>query len=112
MSRESAPSAFRIADAHEVDIALAVDLATGQEEHVDAALPGAVEQLAPAIGEEVVLAALQQRDVGHAATALAREQRGDGGDRRGIADGDMADVADQAGDDVGEQLLVAKGRSR
>ena len=80
----------------EIDVALAVDFAAGQEEHVDAALAGAVEQFAPAIGEEIVLAALQQRDIGHAAAARSGQQRRRGRDRRGVADGDMADVADQA----------------
>src|SRR5262252_5671110 len=51
-----------VADADEVDVALAVDLSAREEEHVDAALPGAVEQLAPAIGEEALPAAAQQRD--------------------------------------------------
>jgi len=36
-----------VADADEVDVALAVDLSAREEEHVDAALAGAIEQLAP-----------------------------------------------------------------
>jgi len=35
-----------IADADQVDIAFTVDLAAGQKKHIDAALPGAVKQLA------------------------------------------------------------------
>src|SRR6516164_4677736 len=67
---------------HEVDVALAVDLSAGEEEHVDPTLPGAVEKFARAVGEEVVLAALQERDVGTpAAIALPREQRGGRRDR-------------------------------
>src|SRR5262249_54888610 len=50
-----------VPDANEVDIAGSVDLASRQKEYVDAALAGTVEQLAPAIGEKIVLAALQQR---------------------------------------------------
>src|SRR5690242_13450493 len=33
-----------VADADQIDVAFAVDLAAGKEEHVDATLPGAVEQ--------------------------------------------------------------------
>src|SRR3974390_1364677 len=74
---------------HKVDVSLAVDLSAGEEEHVDPTLPGAVEQFARAVGEEVVLAALQERDVGTpVAIALPREQRGSRRDRRGIADRD------------------------
>ena len=64
-----------VADADEVDVALAVDLAAGQKEHVDAALAGAVEQLARAVGEEGVRAALQQRDVGAPGRARAPAAR-------------------------------------
>jgi hypothetical protein len=49
-----------VADADEIDVARAVDLAAGKKEHVDAALAGAVEQLAPAVGEEHVFAAAEQ----------------------------------------------------
>jgi hypothetical protein len=62
-----------VADADEVDIALAVDLSAREEERVDAALPGAVEQLAPAVGEEALPAAAQQRDLRPAVAALARQ---------------------------------------
>src|SRR5215213_10227543 len=68
---------FVVADADEVDVALAVDLAAGEEEHVDTALSGAVEQLAPAIGKEHVVAAAEQRHVRPPATALAQRQRGE-----------------------------------
>src|SRR5215472_9053728 len=64
-----------VADADEVDVALAVDLSAREEEHVDAALPGTVEQLAPAVGEEALPAAAQQRDLRPAVAALARQQR-------------------------------------
>src|SRR5215216_2589366 len=52
-----------IADGDEVDIAFAVDLSAREEECVDAALPGAVEQLAPAVGEEGLPPAPQERHV-------------------------------------------------
>src|SRR5258708_34694523 len=75
---ERAPEAharlFIVTDAHEVDVAGAIDLATGQKEYVDAALARAVEQFAPAVGEEVGLAALEQRHIGHAAASRPREQ--------------------------------------
>src|SRR5258708_5182319 len=100
---------FIVADAHEVDVAGAIDLATGQKEYVDAALARTVEQLAPAVGEEVVLAALEQRHIGHAATSRPRQQCGHGGNRRGIADRDVTRVADYARDYVGKEFLVADG---
>ena len=46
-----------------------------------------------------------------AVAARAGEQRRRRRDRRGIADRDMAHVADQAGDDAGEQFLVAEDAS-
>ena len=49
-------SALVAADAHEVDVGLAVDLPAAEKEGVDPALAGAVEKLAPAIGEGVVRA--------------------------------------------------------
>ncbi len=49
-----------VAGAHKVDVALAVDLPAGEKKYVDAALAGAIEQFARAIGEEIVLPALQQ----------------------------------------------------
>ena len=96
-SRESARSACSwIADADQVDVAFAVDLAAGEEEHVDAALAGAVEQLAPAVGEEGVLRAAEQRHVGLGPSPRSRgEQRRGRRDRRGIADRDVPHVADQ-----------------
>src|SRR6185437_7889201 len=64
-----------LADAHQVDVAFAVDLAARQEEHVDAPLARTIEQLAPTVGEEVVLPALQQRHIGPPAAARATQQR-------------------------------------
>src|SRR6516162_1260306 len=61
---ESSLRFFVFADADEIDIAFAVDLAAGEEEHVDAALTGAVEQFARAIGEESMRPAAEQRNVG------------------------------------------------
>src|SRR6266436_1021885 len=100
---------FIVADAHEVDVAGAIDLAPGQKEYVDATLARTVEQLAPAVGEEVVLAALKQRHIGHSAATRPRQQRRHGGNRRGIADRDVTHVADHARDHVGEEFLVADG---
>ena len=101
-----------VADADEVDVALAVDLPAREEEHVDAALAGAVEQLAPAVGEEVLPAAAEQRHVRPAVAALARQHRRRRRNRRRRADGGVAGIADQAGDGVGEQLLVAEAVRR
>src|SRR5919201_2492224 len=96
-----------LADADEVDVGRAVDLSAREKEGIDATLPGAVEQLAPAVGEEALPAAAQQRHVGPAVSALTRQQCSGSGNRRGRADRHVARIADQAGDDVGEQLLVA-----
>jgi len=65
-----------IADADQIDIALAVDLAAGQKEHIDPALPGAVEQFASAVGEEGVLPAAEERDVRPAVAFLASDGAG------------------------------------
>ncbi len=43
-----------VADADEVDVARAVDLAAREKEYVDTALAGTVEQFAPAVGEEAL----------------------------------------------------------
>jgi len=40
----------------------------------------------------------------------AREQRGRCRDRRGGADRDVARIADQSGDDIGEEFFGAEGR--
>src|SRR5439155_5780972 len=62
-----------------------------------------------AVGEERVARAAEQRHIGSARAATrAGEQRSGGRDRRGVADRDMAHVADQVGDHGGEQLFVAK----
>src|ERR1041385_1903418 len=103
---------LRLADADEIDVAFAVDLAARQEEHVDAALAGAVEQFAAAVGEEGVFGAAEQRDVGpveiELAAAGAGEQRRCRRNRRGVADRDVLHDADQVGAHGGEQLLVAE----
>src|SRR5690606_9569624 len=52
-----------VADRDEVDVRLAVDLPAREEEDVDPALAGAVEELAPAVGEEIVRGARQERGV-------------------------------------------------
>src|SRR6516162_3221583 len=96
-----------VADADEVDVALAVDLSAREEERVDAALPGAVEQLAPAVGEEALPAAAQQRDLRPAVAALARQQRRRRRNRRGRAHRHVTGITDQAGNDAGKQLFVA-----
>src|SRR5262245_20302520 len=95
-----------LAYANDVDVARAVDLSAREEEHVDAALAGAVEQLTPAIGEEALPAAAQQRDLRPAVAALARQQRRCGRDGRGRADRHVTGIADQSGNDAGKQLLV------
>src|SRR5215471_21740980 len=63
-----------IADAHKVDVGLAVDLAAGEKKHVNPTLTGAIEQFAPALGEEIMVAAFEDRHVRPAAAACPREQ--------------------------------------
>src|SRR4029077_2121351 len=97
-----------VADIDEIDIALAVDLATGQKEYVDAALAGAIKQFARAVGKERVRAAAKKRHERFATAAFACQERGSCGNRRSRANGDMTRVTDQPADDVGEQFLIAK----
>src|SRR5262245_27008205 len=52
-----------VADADEVDVGLAVDLRARKEERVDPPLAGAVEELPPAVGEEALPPAAEQRDL-------------------------------------------------
>jgi hypothetical protein len=61
------------ADADEVDVGLAVDLAAAQEESIDPPLRSAVEQLDAAVGERVVPLAAEDRDTQPAARARARQ---------------------------------------
>src|SRR5262249_53910442 len=76
---------FIVSNTDEVDVAFAVDLSAGQEEYIDPSLTGAVEQLAPAVSEEIMLPALQQRHVRPSTAALARKQCGRCWDRRHVA---------------------------
>lgn len=101
-----------VADADEVDVTLAVDLATGQEEHIHAALTGAVEQFHAARGEEIVLAALKKRDIRQAVAARAGKQCPGGRDGRRIADGDMPHITDQAGDGGDEEFFYLSRHGR
>src|SRR5262249_37142326 len=95
-------------DAAWVDLPRAGELSAREEEPVDAALAGAVDQLTPAIGEEALPAAAQQRDLRPAVAALARQQRRRGRDGRGRADRHVTGIADQAGNDAAKQLLVTE----
>src|SRR6266566_3685588 len=91
-----------VADIDEIDIAFAVDLDAGQKEYVDAALAGAVEQFACAVGKERVRAAAEQRHERFATTPFSRQQRGSCGNRRSRANRNMTRVTDQPADDVGQ----------
>src|SRR6185503_20196849 len=87
--------------AHQVDAALAVDLRAAEEEHVDAPLPGEVEQLARAFGKWVASAAVEER---HAQPRifLSKKQSTRRRNRRRRTDRNVPSLADQAGDDAGE----------
>src|SRR6185437_16148182 len=63
-----------VADDVEVDVAAAIDLRAREEEDVDAPLAGAVEEIAPAVGPEIVLGALLQRDAGRVGIELLRQE--------------------------------------
>ena len=98
-----------VADADEVDVAFAVDLAAGEEEHVDAALAGAVEQLAPAVGEEGVPPAAEQRHVGPAVAARARaSSAAAAGIGEALPTATWRTSPIRSAIDGGEQLLVAE----
>src|SRR6266704_3301555 len=88
-AREAHLRSIVIADGDEVDIGAAVDLSAREEERIDATLAAAVEELAPAIGEEIVPLARQERDEGAPAAEMARQQCSGRRNRRGGADRDM-----------------------
>ena len=94
----------------------AVDLGAAQEEGVDAALGGAVEQLAPAFGEIVVAAAAQHRDLPRPQPLGAGQERGRTRHRRQRADGNTArtgKLARQGGDqEGGGRAHAASSRAR
>src|SRR6185503_16283992 len=87
--------------AHQVDAALTVDLRAAEEEHVDAPLPGQVEQLARTLGERVAFPLVQHRDA-QVLPARFQQFASSRRNRRGGADRDVLRLADQAGDDAGE----------
>ena len=84
--------------------------AAREKEHVDAALAGAVEQLAPAVGEEVCCR-LPSSDTraGRCRARAPAAPRSPGSARR--CRWRVARVADQPGDRVGEQFFVAEAGS-
>ena len=63
------------ARAYEIDVGGAVDLAAAQEESVYAALPGGVEQLAPAVAEAKTLGRAEDADPQAAPRPPFRQQR-------------------------------------
>src|SRR6185295_3457915 len=90
--------------AHQVDRALAVDLRTAEEEHVDAPLPGEVEELARAFGEGIGLPPLLQRYPERGINIFSQKTtRSRNGRRR--ADRSMARAIQQPRDHAGEVLF-------
>src|SRR6516165_8541149 len=94
-----------VADDVEIDIAAAIDLHAREEEYVDPALSGAVEELAPAIGEEIVLGTLLQRNRHPIRRKALRQKCRRGRYRRGGPDGDVTRAGDEALDDGDEHFL-------
>ncbi|MDE2396698.1 MAG: hypothetical protein KGM91_14780, partial [Burkholderiales bacterium] len=90
------------AGADEVDVGAAVDLAAAQEEGIDAAAAGEIEEFGAAVGPAVVAAAAQDRDPHARAVEAAREQGAGAWNRREHAHRDMAHPGEQVGDDAGE----------
>src|SRR5258706_1683386 len=90
---------------HQVDARLAVDLRAAEEEHVDAALPGEVEELPRALGQRIRLAPLLQRDA-ECPVFLLVEQGAVGGNRGRSADGCMTRAIEQPRDYAGEKLFL------
>ena len=96
-----------VAGADQVDVGLAVDLAAAEEEQVDAALAGEVEQLARALGEGVAGALVQQGET-DIVTQLAHQPACGGGDGARGADRDVSRglgarrIEDEARDGGGE----------
>src|SRR5262249_31692875 len=97
-----------VANAHKIDVALAGHLPARKKKYIDAALARAIEQLTPAVGEEVVLAALQEGNVRPPFPAFAREQRCGCRNWRCITNRDMTRITDQSCNDVRKKLFVTK----
>jgi len=75
-----------VAGADEIDVRLAVDLAAAQEECVDPALRGEVEEFDAAAGEEIVFQRTEHGDAHRAGGLRTREQGARAGYRRRSAD--------------------------
>ena len=97
-----------VADAHQVDVAGPIDLAAAEEEGIDAALGGAIEEFAIAVGEEAVGPAAEHGDPHRPAGAGARQEGRRAGDRRGRADRHVTDALQQAGDGMNQDFLGAR----
>src|SRR5687767_12527474 len=89
---------------HQVDVRLAVDLRSAEEEDIDPPLAREVEELARALGERVRLALVQHR-YAKLRVSLLTKKGPRCRNRRGRADRDVPRAADQAGDDAGKELF-------
>ena len=99
------------AGADQIDVGAAVDLHAAQEEGVDTALSGAVEELPPAVGHVAPGLAAEQADLRPAATAFAREQGGCARNRRRGPDRDTAEARKHAGNDLDEERSLVRAHS-
>ena len=101
-----------VARADQIDVALAVDLTAAEKEGIDPSLGGAVEELAAAVGEEVVPGGAKDRDPHRRLSAFrvdrAAQHRARGGNRRGGADRNVVDAGEELGDRGDEPLAVAR----
>src|SRR5690606_35188961 len=91
-----------IAGADEIDVRLAIDLATTEEEGTDPPLADQVEYLDAAVGEAVVAPRSEDRQEHASFPPLLGERAGEegsrAGDRRARPDGDMRHAAQQGRD--------------
>ena len=98
-----------VAGADKVDVGLSVDLRAAQEEHVDAALAGAVEHFAPAVGERVVGAAVDHGDQQPAMGEFTHQQGGGARNRRRGAHRHVPGAVQHAGDHADQELVRRSG---
>src|SRR6185436_2853036 len=94
--------------AHQIDIALAIDLSATQKERVDSALRGKIEQFDAAAGEKIVFRRAEQGDAHRPDGLRAGQQCARAWYWRCRADRDMRTTLQQARDDRDQKLGPAE----